>query len=88
MTAFSTVRRRIRPTAGLRARLAPTLAGVALFALAACGSGGKDKQATPPPAQVGYVTVSESSVPMVTELPAPDWALLAIEPSLSISAWP
>lgn len=71
MTVFSTVRQRIRPIAGLRARLAPALAGTALFALAACGSGGNDKAAgTPPPAQVGYVTVSESSVPMVTELPA------------------
>ena len=39
----------------------------ALLALGACGSSGK-KPGAPPPAQVGYVTVSESSVPITTEL--------------------
>src|SRR5690348_4394368 len=69
MTASSTVRHRTRPIAGLRARLAPALAGAALLSLTACGSGA-DKQAAPPPPQVGYVTVSESSVPLTIELPA------------------
>lgn len=68
MTASSTIRYRTRPIAGLRARLAPMLAGAALLSLAACG--GADKPATPPPPEVGYVTVSESSVPMTIELPA------------------
>jgi len=39
-----------------------------MLALAACG--GNKQPAGPPPPQVGYVTVSESSVPMTTELPA------------------
>jgi membrane fusion protein (multidrug efflux system) len=63
--APSTVRQRIRPFCRLRA----TLAGAGLLALAACGGGG-GKSAAPEAPQVGYVTVSESSVPMITELPA------------------
>jgi len=68
MTASSTFRYRIAPRAGLAARLAPALAAAAL--LASCGGGKDAKQAAPPPPQVGYVTVSESSVPVTTELPA------------------
>ena len=49
-------------------RLRAPFAGAALLALAACGGG--EQPAAPPPPQIGYVTVSESSVPVTTELPA------------------
>ena len=53
---------------GLRSRLATSIGLAALLALTACGGG--QKPAAPPAPQVGYVTVSASSVPMITELPA------------------
>jgi len=59
-----TSRQRIGPTAALRL----ALAGGALLSLAACG-GSDHKQPAPKAPQVGYVTVSESAVPMITELP-------------------
>jgi len=60
-----TSRQRIGPAAGLRV----ALAGAALLSLAACGGEAK-KPPAPRTPQVGYVTVSESAVPMITELPA------------------
>jgi membrane fusion protein (multidrug efflux system) len=59
-----TSRQRIGPAAGLRV----ALAGATLLSLAACGGGKKPPAPRAP--QVGYVTVSESAVPMLTELPA------------------
>jgi len=44
------------------------MALAALLALGACG--GETARPTPPPPEVGYVTVGETSVPMITELPA------------------
>lgn len=60
-----TFRQRIGPAAALRV----AVAGGALLSLAACGGSGH-KQPAPRTPQVGYVTVSESAVPLVTELPA------------------
>jgi membrane fusion protein (multidrug efflux system) len=45
-------------------------AAAALLALSSCGGGKDQKPAGPQTPQVGYVTVSESGVPMTTELPA------------------
>ena len=56
---------RIAPVSRLRAGIA----AAALLSLAACG-GSSEKPAAPQTPQVGYVTVSESNVPMITELPA------------------
>lgn len=60
-----TSQQRVGPTAALRI----VVAGGALLSLAACGGSGH-KQPAPRTPQVGYVTVSESAVPMITELPA------------------
>jgi membrane fusion protein (multidrug efflux system) len=52
---------------GSCSRLTVPLLVAALLALSGCGNG--DKRTDSPPPQIGYVTVSESSVPIVTELP-------------------